>query len=226
MLDTEAALARALERAGLAARGRGRGGDRGGRRGLFDLAALGRQAALDRQPGARAGPRRCAGRCPAGGRGAVHRGATSQDIIDTAAMLLARRALAAIVADLAAAADAAAGLAAAHRDTLMIGRTLLQQAVPVTFGLVAAGWLTGLDEARDGPGPGRPHAAGRAVRRRRGHAGRAGRRRARGSPALLAEELGLAVPRAALAHRPAADHRGRPRRCAGAAACSARSPGT
>ena len=43
----------------------------------------------------------------------------------------------------------AAVLAATHRDTLMIGRTLLQQAVPVTFGLVAAGWLTGLDDARE-----------------------------------------------------------------------------
>ena len=53
-----------------------------------------------------------------------------------------------MAADLAAAADGCARLATAHRDTLMIGRTLLQQAVPVTFGLVAAGWLTGLGEAR------------------------------------------------------------------------------
>ena len=80
----------------------------------------------------------------------MHRGATSQDIVDTAAMLLARRAIDAILADLARTADAAAGLTAAHRDTIMIGRTLLQQAVPVTFGLVAAGWLTSVDEARQG----------------------------------------------------------------------------
>ena len=65
-------------------------------------------------------------------------------------MLLARRAIDVIQADLARTAEAAAGLAAAHRGTIMIGRTLLQQAVPVTFGLVAAGWLTGLDEARAG----------------------------------------------------------------------------
>jgi 3-carboxy-cis,cis-muconate cycloisomerase len=39
-------------------------------------------------------------------------------------------------------------LAEAHRDTPMIGRTLLQQAVPITFGLRAAGWLTGIDAAR------------------------------------------------------------------------------
>jgi 3-carboxy-cis,cis-muconate cycloisomerase len=39
-------------------------------------------------------------------------------------------------------------LADRHRDTPMIGRTLLQQAVPITFGLRAAGWLTGVDAAR------------------------------------------------------------------------------
>ena len=45
-------------------------------------------------------------------------------------------------------ADRAAELAAAHAATVMAGRTLLQQAVPVTFGLVAAGWLTAIDDAR------------------------------------------------------------------------------
>jgi len=82
--------------------------------------------------------------------GAVHRGATSQDILDTAAMLLARAAIDAAKADLERAAAAAAALADAHRGTLMIGRTLLQQAIPVTFGVVAAGWLAGLDAAIDG----------------------------------------------------------------------------
>ena len=77
----------------------------------------------------------------------VHRGATSQDILDTAAMLVARDALAALRADLAAAADAAAGLAREHRATPIAGRTLLQQAVPTTFGLKAAGWAAGLDAA-------------------------------------------------------------------------------
>jgi 3-carboxy-cis,cis-muconate cycloisomerase len=78
---------------------------------------------------------------------AVHRGATSQDILDTAAMLVAHRALGVVLADLTGAADAAAGLAARHRDTPMAGRTLLQQAVPTTFGAVAAGWGAGLDRA-------------------------------------------------------------------------------
>jgi 3-carboxy-cis,cis-muconate cycloisomerase len=79
---------------------------------------------------------------------AVHVGATSQDVLDTALMLLARDAVAAIDADLLAAAEAAARLAAAHRDDLLMARTLMQQALPTTFGLKAAGWLAGLDGAR------------------------------------------------------------------------------
>src|SRR5215218_9446048 len=63
-------------------------------------------------------------------------------------VLVARRALGPLLDDLGGAADACAGLADAHRGTLMAGRTLLQQAVPVTFGLKAAGWLVGLDETR------------------------------------------------------------------------------
>jgi 3-carboxy-cis,cis-muconate cycloisomerase len=78
----------------------------------------------------------------------VHRGATSQDILDTALMLVAGEALGVTGADLGAAAAAAARLAAAHRATPAIGRTLMQQAVPTTFGLKAAGWMRGLDAAR------------------------------------------------------------------------------
>jgi len=84
---------------------------------------------------------------PAPVREFVHFGATSQDVIDSAAMLVTRRALAILLSDVDEAADAAAALADTHRDTLMIGRTLLQQAVPVTFGLTAATWLSGLDAA-------------------------------------------------------------------------------
>lgn len=77
----------------------------------------------------------------------VHRGATSQDVMDTAMVLVARRALDLVAADLATAAAAAAALAERYRDTVMPGRTLLQQAVPTTFGLKAAGWLLGLEGA-------------------------------------------------------------------------------
>jgi 3-carboxy-cis,cis-muconate cycloisomerase len=79
----------------------------------------------------------------------VHRGATSQDILDTATMLVARQALTAIVADIDAAGDAAARLADHHRETAMAGRTLLQQALPTTFGAKAAVWLSGLDDAAE-----------------------------------------------------------------------------
>jgi 3-carboxy-cis,cis-muconate cycloisomerase len=78
----------------------------------------------------------------------VHRGATSQDILDTALMLVTRDALTVLRDDLGAAADAAAALAGAHRATPIIGRTLMQQAVPTTFGLKAAGWMRALDAAR------------------------------------------------------------------------------
>jgi 3-carboxy-cis,cis-muconate cycloisomerase len=79
---------------------------------------------------------------------ALHRGATSQDVMDSAAMLVTRRALAAILDDAALAAASAATLADRYRDTAMIGRTLLQQAEPTTFGLKAAVWLSGIDLAR------------------------------------------------------------------------------
>ncbi|MFI0462571.1 3-carboxy-cis,cis-muconate cycloisomerase [Saccharopolyspora sp. 5N102] len=77
----------------------------------------------------------------------VHRGATSQDVIDTAAMLVARDVLDLIIADLRAAAAECARLAERHRHTVMIARSLLQQALPTTFGCRCAGWLTALDEA-------------------------------------------------------------------------------
>jgi 3-carboxy-cis,cis-muconate cycloisomerase len=192
MLDTEAALARALERAGLAPAGAGAAVTQAANAGTIDAADLGRRAALTGNP-VPALVRALTRSVPAAAAAAVHRGATSQDIIDTAAMLLARRALAAIVADVSAAADAAAGLAAAHRDTVMIGRTLLQQAVPVTFGLVAAGWLTGLDEARANLDRVR---AGRLAVQFGGAAGTLSSLGADGPrvAALLAEELGLPLP--------------------------------
>jgi 3-carboxy-cis,cis-muconate cycloisomerase len=78
----------------------------------------------------------------------VHLGATSQDILDTAMMLIARDGLGLMTTDLDRAAEAAAGLAEKHRSALMAARTLMQQALPTTFGLKAAGWLTSIAEAR------------------------------------------------------------------------------
>jgi 3-carboxy-cis,cis-muconate cycloisomerase len=79
---------------------------------------------------------------------AVHHGATSQDIVDSAAMLVAYRALGQLLTDLTAIAGLLRELAEEHRHTLVTGRTLLQQALPTTFGLVASGWLSGVDTAR------------------------------------------------------------------------------
>ncbi|WP_329142514.1 3-carboxy-cis,cis-muconate cycloisomerase [Streptomyces sp. NBC_01456] len=70
----------------------------------------------------------------------VHRGATSQDILDSALMLMAAPALDLMAGDLAHTADVLGTLAAGHRHTPMPGRTLTQHAVPTTFGLKAAGW--------------------------------------------------------------------------------------
>jgi 3-carboxy-cis,cis-muconate cycloisomerase len=196
MLAAEAALARAAERAGLAPAGAGAAVTRAARAEDFgpeDLAELSRAAVLTGNPVpglARVLTRRVTD--PAA-RAAVHQGATSQDIMDTAAMLLARDALGAAEADLAAAAGAVARLAGAHRGTLMIGRTLLQQAVPTTFGVVAAGWLAGLDGAVEGL------AFVRETRLAAEFGGAAGTLASLGDggarvKALLAEELGLADP--------------------------------
>jgi len=78
----------------------------------------------------------------------VHWGATSQDTMDTASMLVARRAVALIGGELSAVAAACARLADEHRGTAMPARTLLQQALPTTFGLKAAGWLVAVLDAR------------------------------------------------------------------------------
>jgi 3-carboxy-cis,cis-muconate cycloisomerase len=82
--------------------------------------------------------------------GYVHWGATSQDILDTAAMLVSRNVLDLLLGALDDVAGECARLAVAHRSTPMAGRTLLQQAVPTTFGLKAAGWLVAVLEARRG----------------------------------------------------------------------------
>ncbi len=79
----------------------------------------------------------------------LHRGLTSQDVVDSALMLCARDALDRIRAEIDRQAAALAVLAEQHRATVMAGRTLTQHAVPITFGLKAAQWLGGLLDARD-----------------------------------------------------------------------------
>ena len=146
MLDVEAALATACAAEGLITAEAADAIAAASVAGRFDAAALARETARHATPvvGLVAALRAAVGQAHAG---AVHLGATSQDIIDTALMLIAARALEPLLADAGACADAAARLAEAHRRTPMVGRTLLQQALPITFGLRAAVWLSGLDAA-------------------------------------------------------------------------------
>ena len=134
MLDVEAALARACALEGLIPTRSAEEIAAACAPERFDLAELGAEAAQHASPVV---PLVRALRAAVGepARGHLHLGATSQDILDTALMLIAHRALEPLMGDAAAAADAAAVLADAHRVTPMVGRTLLQQALPVSFGL-------------------------------------------------------------------------------------------
>ena len=147
MLDFEAALAWGLAAAGLAPAEAAEAIASRCDAELFDVAEIGRDAGEKGTP-VPGLVRALVWQVPDDAARHVHRGATSQDVLDTAAMLVAKRALGPLLEDLTAAADAAAALAESHRATPAVGRTLLQQALPLTFGLKAAGWLVGLDEAR------------------------------------------------------------------------------
>jgi 3-carboxy-cis,cis-muconate cycloisomerase len=147
MLDAEAALARASANAGVIPAAAAAAIAARCDAGRFDVDALGRASAAAGNPVVPL-VRALAEQLPEEAAGHVHQGATSQDVLDTALSLVAWRALGPLLEDLAAAAGACAGLAEAHRGTVLAGRTLLQQAVPITFGLKAAGWLVGLDETR------------------------------------------------------------------------------
>jgi 3-carboxy-cis,cis-muconate cycloisomerase len=149
MLDVERALAAAEARAGVIPADAAEGIAAACRAELFDADAIaenGRAVGNPAEPLARELTE------AVGGEAAryVHWGATSQDIVDTAAMLVARRSLDLIVGVLDEVSAACASLAETHRSTPMAGRTLLQQAVPITFGLKAAGWLVSVREARFG----------------------------------------------------------------------------
>jgi 3-carboxy-cis,cis-muconate cycloisomerase len=79
----------------------------------------------------------------------LHRGATSQDILDSALMLTALRARAVILTQLGATIAALAELAERHRGTVAAARTLGQHSTPTTWGLRFATWLDGVLDARD-----------------------------------------------------------------------------
>lgn len=187
LLDAEAALARAHARENLIPDSAAEAIATACRAELFDPAWLADQAAAHAQPVVAlvAALRQTVGESAAVH---VHRGATSQDIVDTALMLIARRVLAPLLHDLRQSAEECAALATRHAATPVIGRTLLQQAVPTTFGLKAAGWMTALDEAAAGLT--RIHERVLAVQL----GGPVGALHAPGLVAAFAAELGLAEP--------------------------------
>ncbi|KQW47359.1 hypothetical protein ASC77_12895 [Nocardioides sp. Root1257] len=79
----------------------------------------------------------------------VHRGLTSQDVVDSALMRMAEAAVESLRQDLHSVIARLAALAAEHRDTPMVARTLTQHAVPTTFGFRVAAWLTAVLDAEE-----------------------------------------------------------------------------
>jgi 3-carboxy-cis,cis-muconate cycloisomerase len=77
----------------------------------------------------------------------IHRGLTSQDVLDTALMLAVRGVVDRLITQLADQISTLSALATAHRDTPMIARTLTQHAAPITFGAKVTGWLNGVVDA-------------------------------------------------------------------------------
>ncbi|SMQ20376.1 3-carboxy-cis,cis-muconate cycloisomerase [Streptomyces sp. Ag82_O1-12] len=195
MLDAEAALTRAQAAAGLAPAEAATAVTGAADAGVFDVRSLAERARAGGNPviplvadltkavGDAYGPY-------------VHRGATSQDIMDTAMMLVAARTLDPVLADLGRTEQALSRLAAEHRDTAMPGRTLTQHAVPTTFGLKAAGWRSLVLDARD-----RVRAVRESLPAQLGGAagtlaafGAYGASDPAGLPEIYARELGLRAP--------------------------------
>jgi 3-carboxy-cis,cis-muconate cycloisomerase len=151
MLDAEAALARAQARLGLVPRWAASTITEVAAGGGLDLAGIavrGREAGNPVVALVRDLTAAVAAADPAAAE-YVHRGSTSQDILDTGAMLVAAGALRVVLADLDRTRAALAALAGRYRDVPAAGRTLTQHAVPTTFGLKAAGWCALAGTAAD-----------------------------------------------------------------------------
>jgi 3-carboxy-cis,cis-muconate cycloisomerase len=140
MLDFEAALARAEARAGVIPEAAAESIAATCRAGLIDGDRIERDAAV---AGNRAIPlvQALTALVEEGARGYVHWGATSQDVIDTGMVLQMRDGIGFLLKDLLAVGAACDHLAETHRAAPMAGRTFLQHALPITFGLKAAHWL-------------------------------------------------------------------------------------
>ena len=148
LLDVEVALTRVQARLGLIPQA---AADAIGKVSVasFDTEALAREA---RHSGTIAVPfvdalTACVRAIDAGAAGFVHWGATSQDVVDTAFVRLVNRAIDAIDEDQRALAGALRALSDRHSGDVMLARTLLQPAPPITFGLKVAGWYAGVQRS-------------------------------------------------------------------------------
>ncbi|MGC2170600.1 MAG: 3-carboxy-cis,cis-muconate cycloisomerase [Candidatus Sulfotelmatobacter sp.] len=143
LLDVEVALARAEARVGVVPHAAAETIAAAAKAEAFDVAALSHdmlRAGTAGVPLAKALTERVRAKDADAAR-YVHWGATSQDAADTALVLLLRRAQPILAGDISRLEQALWKLSAEHRNTVMLGRTLMQAAPPVTFGLKAAGWL-------------------------------------------------------------------------------------
>jgi len=150
MLDFEAALARAEAAIGVIPQSAAAPIGQACKAGAFDLAGLAEAATRSGNlaiPLVKALTTALAKADPEAAR-FVHWGATSQDVIDTATMLVLRAAIDVLLADLDRAIKGFAGLARAHRGTAMVARTWLQHALPMPFGLKVAQYAAALHRSR------------------------------------------------------------------------------
>lgn len=150
MLDFEAALARAEAKFKIIPAAAARSIAEVAHSNDFDIAALARETLRAGTPGipvVKALRHRVAKEDSAAAN-FVHWGATSQDVADTALVLLLKKAAAILNTDLTRLQSALLSLARKYKNTVMLGRTLLQPAPPVTLGLKAAGWLGSVRRGR------------------------------------------------------------------------------
>ncbi|MGA8214383.1 MAG: 3-carboxy-cis,cis-muconate cycloisomerase [Candidatus Sulfotelmatobacter sp.] len=150
MLDFEVALACAEARAGIVPKSAADRITAAAHASEFDMDALSRGMFRAGTPGiplVKALTEKVKARDPEAA-GWVHWGATSQDVADTALVLLLKRAQTIITADLERLEKALTTLLEQHKTTVMLGRTLMQAAPPVTFGLKVAGWLGAVSRSR------------------------------------------------------------------------------
>jgi 3-carboxy-cis,cis-muconate cycloisomerase len=150
MLDFEAALAHALIRAGIAPGGVAPAIQAQCKAEFFAVETLAREAGLAGNLAIPLVKALTAAVAKSDGKAAgfVHWGATSQDAIDTGLVLQLRAAFDLMARQIADLSDALAHVTEQHRSTLLAGRTWLQQASPVTFGLKTAGWLDAVNRHR------------------------------------------------------------------------------